>query len=772
MGEDEATCCRFEISIRLAHPLKTITGAICRPRMVRTATQAIPSRSRLGPRSTDKLRHRRSGLRRAIAALSEWGGAKSADPTPCFSGLVKQGRWLARAATFAWAIGCPLLDAAELAGPTIIAAGPTVIAAEPTVIATPPTVIAAEPTGIATPPAATHPEITAATTATPRMVSTASSLAASPSWWPLEASGSILADRDVIPIELSQTVVQCLHHSPAIQAVSRDVAIARERMIQEDAAFDSRFILGGGGGRTNDPVGNTLVTGGPSRLNETSFDASGGWSRRTRSGTAWKLDQELGLLDSNSQFFTPRRQGNARMTLSITQPLMAGRGEMYNTRLIVQAQIDSGLTWQRMRRDVIDRIVRVQNQYLRLCEARAHAVVQAGLVRRGHEVNAIILARGGLDIGALEVAKVEGRVTSRVDRHRQDVADIRQGQSALVTLAGYDAVETSMLDREWIPSPPMGELDSPPTLAVAVQRAIQHRPQILSATKELDAAALGVRVSRHELKPKLDAVIGGYLAGLNGQNAAFRSFGDQFFQSGPGVSATLAYERPQGNRVAKSRYRSSRLRYQKAVELLDESVRSVTQEVHAALVRVETADQLFVLKQQSLRASIREEEILTERYRLLGSDGGPAGLALEGLLEAQQRTADTQRAFISAAMMRYAARIDLQNAMGTVLIDRGIDAIAPGCSGEVVYGTSVVLNDGPRLQSTNEGDYRVVTVEPLPPETLQTLPPIDRLDDGLIEAFPLSDLPSASGVPFGAEAPAQSGALDRPRDAEAIRGQR
>ena len=682
--------------------------------MVRTASRSTSSRSHAGPGLTESLRRRQSLFCRALVALTK------ADPAS------KPNRWrilrpagrIARSLTVMWLLATPTITLADWKEmlPVIETPG-----------------------------------------SSPEAVATA------PAWWPMEASGSILPDREAIPIELSETVVRCLHQSPAIAAVSRDVAIARERIIQEDAAFDSRFILGGGGGRTNDPVGNTLVTGGPSRLNETSFDASGGLSQRTRGGTAWKLDQELGLLDSNSQFFTPRRQGNARMTLSITQPLMAGRGEMYNTRLIVQARIDSGLTWQRMRRDVIDRIVRVQNQYLRLCEARAHAVVQAGLVRRGHEVNAIILARGDLDIGALEVAKVEGRVTSRVDRHRQDVADIRQGQSALVTLAGYDAIEASILNREWIPMPPMGELDPPPTLPVAVERAIQHRPQVLSATKELDAAALGVRVSRHELKPKLDAVIGGYLAGLNGRNAAFRSFGDQFFQSGPGVSATVAYERPQGNRVAKSRYRSSRLRYHKAVELLDESVRSVTQEVHASLVRVETADELFALKQQSLLASIREEEILTERYRLLGSDGGPAGLALESLLEAQQRSTDAQRAFISAAMMRYAARLDLQNAMGTVLIDRGIDAISAGCSGEVIYGTSAVLSETPRLMPTAEGDYHPVAIEQLNGRAAERLQPLDRLNDGLIEAVPPPTFPTVNG--------GQDGERSDAGDSDNVRGQ-
>jgi hypothetical protein len=51
-------------------------------------------------------------------------------------------------------------------------------------------------------------------------------------------------------------------------------------------------------------------------------------------------------------FFAPNNQGNTRLNLSVTKPLRAGAGKVYNERLIIQARIDSRISLQQARQDI------------------------------------------------------------------------------------------------------------------------------------------------------------------------------------------------------------------------------------------------------------------------------------------------------------------------------------------------------------------------------------------------------------------------------------
>src|SRR6056297_1209024 len=171
-------------------------------------------------------------------------------------------------------------------------------------------------------------------------------------WWLNQADSPLLGSTNWVSFDLPTVLVDTIVSSPRIEAVRQESHIALEKIVQQSAAFDSRLVLEGGYGLTNDPVGNTLVTGGPPRLRERSFTFNGGVRRSGRSGTTVDLSQELGLLNSNSQFFVPLDQGNSRLSLSLTQPLMAGGGRVYNERLLVQARIDNRVAWEDMRADV------------------------------------------------------------------------------------------------------------------------------------------------------------------------------------------------------------------------------------------------------------------------------------------------------------------------------------------------------------------------------------------------------------------------------------
>jgi len=504
-------------------------------------------------------------------------------------------------------------------------------------------------------------------------------------WWLNQADSPLLGSTNWVSFDLPTVLVDTIVSSPRIEAVRQESHIALEKIVQQSAAFDSRLVLEGGYGLTNDPVGNTLVTGGPPRLRERSFTFNGGVRRSGRSGTTVDLSQELGLLNSNSQFFVPLDQGNSRLSLSLTQPLMAGGGRVYNERLLVQARIDNRVAWEDMRADVGDRIAEVMTTYVRLHQQRCQLVQQDDLLRRGDRIGQLIAGRRGFDVGRLAMVKLQQRTSSRNDTRLQLIASILQLQSELKVLIGSETLATAAEQTEFIPLTPIEFPHEANMLGDALRTGMQHRPKIRAAIEDLQSAALGIRVTKNQLLPRLDAVLNGYLAGLNGNNAVFQSFGDQFWQSGPGISAALQYELPQGNRYAKSRHREALHRFRKMSSELQELIQQVRLEIETALIRMQMADQFRVSKRRTLQAAIDEEAILTERYDLVGAEGSHAGLVLENLLEAQQRRTDAEKALVAAIAEYRIALIELQRSMGTLLIREGIRPVRGGSSRRIDF---------------------------------------------------------------------------------------
>ena len=145
--------------------------------------------------------------------------------------------------------------------------------------------------------------------------------------------------------------------------------------------MESKFI------DTSDPVGSTLTTGGPDRYLDQNWYYSGGMRRQTTSGARFEASQKFGYEDSNSVFFVPVNQGTARMSLSLTQPLLNGRGPAYATHLIVLAQIDTQVACDRVARDLQDLLVEVHRAYWDLYLQRSLLLQKRKLFRQAVEIH-------------------------------------------------------------------------------------------------------------------------------------------------------------------------------------------------------------------------------------------------------------------------------------------------------------------------------------------------------------------------------------------------
>ncbi|TWU06484.1 TolC family protein [Stieleria varia] len=548
-------------------------------------------------------------------------------------------------------------------------------------------------------------------------------------WWPDRVSQQILGRPRWVSFDLETVLIDALQNSPRIQSVSHRTGTALERIVQQDAAFDPTVLLNGGLGRTNDPVGSVLTTGGADRLVEETGNFQGGVRRVTRRGTELEITERLGLTDSNSDFFVPNDQGDSRLSVSLTKPLLDRGGQVYNERLITQARIDSRVAWQEMRGEVEQRIAEVITAYWQLYQIRCELSQQRDLLSRGQSIERLLVSRSNFDASRIEITKAQQRIARRYDQMLVLEAELKKQQSRLAAAVGSNALLSADMELEMIPVRPSMFPETNWTLRDCVARALENRPEVRAATHELESAALETRVTRAELTPQLNAVFNGYLSALNGESQVFRSFVEQF-EAAPGLSARLEYELPYGRRAAKSRVREAQKRYQQLAADLQETVQQTKSEVELALIDVRLYAQQRQQKQLVLKLAIDEENILMVRWRTIGGDGSRIGIVLENLLDAQQRRTDAERDWVASQTACLVALVRLQRAMGTLLINEGISPHQHGGAASV----SFVREDLSSIQVPGQlTPPQLTPPQSLPSESVIDYPP----DDPLLDDNPL-----------------------------------
>ena len=103
-------------------------------------------------------------------------------------------------------------------------------------------------------------------------------------WWEPMVAAPLRPSTVDIPIDVPTLMQLTAHYSARVQAVQQTPWILGTQVEFEKAAFDPALFADTNFDDTSDPVGNSLTTGGPTRLNEHDWSASTGIRRRALSG--------------------------------------------------------------------------------------------------------------------------------------------------------------------------------------------------------------------------------------------------------------------------------------------------------------------------------------------------------------------------------------------------------------------------------------------------------------------------------------------------------
>ncbi len=537
-------------------------------------------------------------------------------------------------------------------------------------------------------------------------------------WWQDDLRHSLAIDNNAITVNLDDLITRALMYSAQIK-VFGDLPLIRETAIDEACAeFDWRMFLDTRWDDISDPVGNVLTTGGAPRFRDHLWSSTAGFERKNISGGVFETRQRIAYQNNNSKFFLPNNQGTSRWSMSYTQPVMRGRGELYNKSLIVLARIDASVAGDEFSRQLQSHLLEIARGYWTLYLERGSLLQKRRLLERAERIGIDLNARAGIDTVQSQLVRVQAAVAQRrSDLVRAEMA-VRNAQdrlNALVNDPQFALTESLELIPEETPLRVPIKLDAADSLSTALDR----RPELNQSLRQIRAASVRLGMSRNELLPQLDVVLEAYVAGLRGSGDIPAAWVDQFSVGEPSYAAGLIYQVPIGRRAAHARLRRRRLELRQLQNQFRATVETLLLEVKVAIREVETGYQDLLAKYHAMRAASEEVDYIEQRWRRLAGEERSVNLYLEDLLRAQERLTAAEFAFLQAETTYGLSLINLKRANGTLLQAEGIEA-GRGCEN----GLPTTILDKtevfpPPMQQLDDGGNPEVNVPP----ANETLPP-------------------------------------------------
>ncbi|MCO8124319.1 TolC family protein [Stieleria sp. TO1_6] len=493
-------------------------------------------------------------------------------------------------------------------------------------------------------------------------------------WWQKQVASPLSADDRPVDVSVSTLVSGALQYSAQIRTFSELPLIREQRITEECGLFDWRVFAESDFQSRSDPVGNTLTVGDPNedRFQETDWQFLGGMRRRNYHGGQFEIAQEFGLRDNNSIFFRPDDQGSSRLRMRYIQPLKRGAGEYYNTSQIYLAKLDASAANDEFSRQLQSQVLEVARSYWALYVERASLLQRVKLTREGREIYDVLNQRRNLDVDQSQLYRAMSAVTERQAMLTRSQTAVRNAESRIIRLINDPSLEEDGL----LELLPVAAPESQPVGVDMVQAkltALNMRPEIAQARKQISGAARRRDIAVNELQPVLDAVLESYVAGLNGNYDISNSFGDQFTEGQPGFGVGLIYEYPVCNRTARARLRRRQLELRQLQSQLQATIESLMLEVEVAVREVQTSYAELQAKYLSMQASQAEVVAIRKRWEVLAGNDPSATLFLDNLIAAQNRLALSEHALAQTLATYNLSLISLARAKGTLLQEQRID---------------------------------------------------------------------------------------------------
>ena len=485
-------------------------------------------------------------------------------------------------------------------------------------------------------------------------------------WWTAEVGRPLRPESPGVTLSVEELLVRTLQHSSQVKVFSELPLIRETAIVEADAAFDWAAYFDTRWDDITDPVGNTLtVGGGGDRFEDHNWSSASGLRKRTLSGGRLDVGQRFGWQDTNSTFFLPDQQGTSRLTLSFTQPLMRGRGRVYNESLKVLACIDAGVAKNEFERQLQSHLLEVVRAYWGLYLERGMYLQKRRAVGRSEELFRRLESRRGIDAFESQILSAEADVKSRRSELRRSEASVRNAEDRVRALVNDPALEVE--DLELIPTDDATSLPFDVTMGEALATAVQFRPEVAQSLRQMKAACVRVDMSKNELLPVLNLVTETYVSGLEGEGQIGRAFGSQFDSGRPSYSVGFQFEMPVGNRAARARHIRRCHELRQLQNQYATTVNTLKLETRVAVRELETSYDELETKLVALNATQAKSDAILRRWELMPTQGRGGSYAIEALLAAQGQLTAAENDYLTSVVTYNLSLMNLKRATGMLL---------------------------------------------------------------------------------------------------------
>jgi len=303
--------------------------------------------------------------------------------------------------------------------------------------------------------------------------------------------------------------------------------------------------------------------------------------------------------------FNPSWTGG--LALTITQPLLRNAGIELNKTFIKVAQNNAEVEHHVFRDRVMTVIASVEQTYWELVFANENLLVAKAALNAAEELLASNRAKKKAGIMSIvDVLQAEAAVASRIEQVlvAQRVIHDQEDQLRRLLNPGEESLRQ---DVHITPADAPLTMLEPLSLQEAIDQAIEQRPEIVQAKKNMESGEINREFARNQLLPtlSLQGTIGLSGLGKDYGDSVSKNFSGDFYNYGAGL--VLSY--PLGNRSAISAYNKRQLEAKNAEAALANvrqhiivGVKEAVRRVRTDFKRIETTRSARIMAEKQLQA--------------------------------------------------------------------------------------------------------------------------------------------------------------------------
>ena len=427
-----------------------------------------------------------------------------------------------------------------------------------------------------------------------------------------------------IGLSLAEVSQLALENNLDIQIAKYDAYIKRNDYLDAVSIFDT--ILSGSFSFTDDQTRSSSIFSG---TKSTTHDYKFGLSKKIPSGTSLGIEFQNTRSWSDSSYASVNPAHDARIKLSISQPIgknffgLIDRGNIKITKLDIANSDYTSLN--RIESDLAD----IQKAFWKLNLVESQKAIKEGMLKKAQELYAIYKDKH--QIGLVEdpgLFAAQANVNIRKNELLISQEQVKIAKNELLLKLNEEDLNLNIYPREGL-SVDTGRID----LVSALKDAVEKSRDYLKAKNDLEAKNIKLEMKKNSLWPEIDIEASFIRNGISqNYSQAWESIADE---DNPQVYLGVKFSLPLENRQAKGEFESARLEKAKYILLLKKVEREILTQLNNRVMQVNTAIERVATNQEIVELQDKKLKAEERRFQFGRSSSDLLIRYQEDLLEAQ-----------------------------------------------------------------------------------------------------------------------------------------